>query len=189
MAMNPPNPSTEPARDRPRHGARTDWAEVYRTVYPDLLRYLRWTLGDDDQAKDLAQEAFVRVLDRKADNPRGLVFRTATNLVKDLGRTAVRRRRHLKLLKVEEDVRGEAAPGPAKALEARERAEEVRQALDVLSERDRQVLLLWNAGMSYDEIAAETGLSKGALGTTIARAKKKLVSAHDALEATDEARG
>lgn len=167
----------------------TDWASVYRSVYPVLLRFLRWRTGDDERARDLAQEAFARVLGREADNPRGLVFRTATNLARDEARTAVRRRRHLTLLRVEEDVRSEGAPTPARELEARERAEGVRRALGRLSERDREVLLLWNAGLSYDDIAAETGLAKGALGTTIARAKKKLVEAHDALEGTDAALG
>lgn len=170
-------------------GAPTDWASVYRAIYPALLRFLRWRTGDDERARDLAQEAFARVLGLEAENPRGLVFRTATNLVRDQARTAVRRKRHLTLLKVEEDVRAEAAPTPSRELEARERADGVRRALERLSERDREVLLLWNAGLDYDEIAAETGLAKGSLGTTIARAKKRLVEAHDALEGTDAALG
>jgi len=40
-----------------------------------------------------------------------------------------------------------------------------------------------------NEIAAQTGLSHGAIGTTVARAKKKLLSAHDALGRTDAALG
>ncbi len=168
---------------------RTDWASVYRAVYPEVVRFLGWMLWDEERAKDLAQEAFARVLDKDADNPRGLVFRTAANLARDEARTIVRRRRHLKLLRVEEDVRAEHAATPAEGLEARERDARLRRALESLTERDRQVLLLWNAGFDYTEIAEQTGLAKGAIGTTVARAKKKLVSAHDALEATDAALG
>ncbi len=168
---------------------KTNWEAVYRTVYPEVLRFLRWMLSDDDEAEDLAQEAFARVLTVDAENPRGLVFRTATNLARDAARTVVRRRRHLTLLRVEEDVRAERSSNPARDLEARERTERVRRALDELSERDREVLLLWNAGLDYTEIAEQTGLARGAIGTTVARAKKKLVDAHHALEDTDAALG
>ena len=43
--------------------------------------------------------------------------------------------------------------------------ERVRAALEQLTPRDRDVLLLWDAGQSYDEIAAQTGLAKSAIGT------------------------
>jgi RNA polymerase sigma factor (sigma-70 family) len=64
----------------------------------------------------------------------------------------------------------------------------VKQALEMLGERDRDVLLLWDAGLSYAEIASQTGLAPGAIGTTLARARKKLVESHDALEGKNAAR-
>jgi RNA polymerase sigma factor (sigma-70 family) len=168
---------------------RTDWEAVYRTSYRQVVAFLSGLLLDHERAKDLAQEAFARVLDRDARNPRGLVFRTAANLARDEARLVVRRKRHLKLLRAEEDVRSEAAPTPSRELESKERAGRVRRALERLTETDRQVLILWNAGFDYVEIADRTGLSKGAIGTTVARAKKKLLNAYDAQEATDAAHG
>jgi len=168
---------------------RTDWERVYRTHYQDVVSFLSGMLLDHDRARDLAQEAFARVLGRDADNPRGLVFRTAANMARDEARMVVRRKRHLKLLKVEEGVRADRMPDPSGQLESKERARRVRKALDTLSETDRQVLVLWNAGFDYGEIAERTGLSKGAIGTTVARAKKKLVSACEAQEETDAAHG
>lgn len=167
----------------------TDWERVYRAHYGEVVGFLSGLLLDRERARDMAQEAFARVLGREADNPRGLVFRTAANLARDEARLVVRRKRHLKLLRVEEDVRAERMPGPSKELEAKERARKVRAALETLSETDRQVLVLWNAGFDYGEIAEQTGLSKGAIGTTLARAKKKLVSACGAQEETDAAHG
>jgi RNA polymerase sigma factor (sigma-70 family) len=67
-------------------------------------------------------------------------------------------------------------------VEHAEQEEEVRRALATLSPRDREVLLLWDAGLSYPEIASQTGLAVGAVGTTLARARKRLVAAHDQLE-------
>ena len=55
----------------------------------------------------------------------------------------------------------------------------MKVALGTLSERDQEVLLLWDAGMSYPEIAEQSGLAVGAIGTTLARARRRLVEAHE----------
>ena len=64
-----------------------------------------------------------------------------------------------------------------------------REALERLTERDQTVLLLWNAGLSYAEIAEQTGLARGAISTTLARALKRLTDANSALEGEHAARG
>lgn len=166
----------------------TDWATVYRSTFPDLVRYLHRKVWDADRARDLAQEAFARSLDRDPDDPRSWVFTVAANLARDEARTEIRRRHHLTLVKVDR----ESEPRPPDALGALERKEaasQAREALDRLSERDREVLLLWDAGLEYRDIAARTGLSVGAIGTTLARARKRLVQAYEAGEADDAARG
>lgn len=176
-------------RLQPEGVLKTDWAEIYRTTYGELVRYLSWSVMDEDRACDLAQEAFARVLDHDPENARALVFKVAINLARDEARTVVRRKRHLALLRVEADVEVETRTSPAEQAERAEAVERLRRALDALSERDREVLLLWDAGLSYTDIAEQTGLAKTAIGTTVARAKKKLVEAHDALEANDAALG
>lgn len=168
---------------------RTDWEAVYRATYREVVGFLSGMLLDRERAEDMAQEAFARVLGRDGENPRALVFRVAANLARDEARLVVRRKRHLKLLRAEEDARAARAPTPPQELESKERARRVREALETLSERDRQVLLLWNAGFDYGEIAERTGLARGAIGTTVARAKRKLTSAYCAQEETDAARG
>ena len=165
----------------------TDWAEVYRVNFPALVRFLYRKVWEADRAEDLAQEAFVRALDHDPDNPRAFVFTVAANLARDEARTAIRRRRHLELVKAETAAIEEASP--AEQVERKERQEVVRAALAQLSERDREVLLLWDAGLDYDEIAAQTGLARGAIGTTLSRARRRLVDAHRALGGTDAALG
>jgi RNA polymerase sigma factor (sigma-70 family) len=168
---------------------KTDWAEVYRATYGDLVRYLAWRVMDEDRAHDLAQEAFARVLGRDADNAHALVFKVAINLARDDARTVVRRKRHLALLRVENQVHPKEAPSPVEQVQRSEELERLRRALDTLSERDREVLLLWDAGLSYADIAEQTGLAAAGIATTVVRAKKKLVEAHRALEADDAALG
>src|SRR6266850_2512560 len=92
-------------------------------------------------------------------------------------RAKPRAKRHLTLLKSEPDA---VLSSPEDEIDADTRARRVRVALDQLTPRDREALLLWDAGMSYDEIAAQTGLARGAIGTTLARARRRLVEAYDA---------
>lgn len=163
-----------------------DWDALYRSTLPDLVRFLHRKVWDVERARDLAQEVFVRALREKPDRPRAWLFTVAGNLAKDEARTAVRRRKHLTLLT------GEAADrvspnDPADDLERSEKVAALRLALEMLSDSDREVLLLWDAGHDYKEIAATTGLSPGAIGTTLARARKRLVQAHEEMEGEDAA--
>jgi len=160
-----------------------DWAVVYRETYADLVRFLHRKVWDADQAQDLAQETFVRALDHDPETPRAFLFTIAANLARDEARAAIRRKKHLTLLAG--GAAGAAAgAGAAEAAEEKERAESVRRALNQLSERDRETLLLWDAGFDYTEIARQTGLKVGAIGTTLARARRKLVEAHEAVSGT-----
>lgn len=168
----------------------TDWAAVYRATYSDLVRFLHRKVWDIERARDLAQEVFVRALDTDPDNPRAWLFTVANNLARDEARAAVRKKRHLVLLKGEADAATAGNSDPhGHSLEEQDRIAAVRRTLDALSEGDRTVLLLWDAGLNYDEIARETGLKKGAIGTTLARARKRLVETYERLEGGHAARG
>jgi RNA polymerase sigma factor (sigma-70 family) len=116
------------------------------------------------------------------------VFAIAGNLARDEVRSVVRRKKHLALIAAEAD---EAAPAadPVETIDREEKMAIARHALEQLSDRDREVLLLWDAGMSYVEIAEQTGLAVGAIGTTLARARRRLVSAFETVEGRHAARG
>ena len=163
------------------------WATLYEQVWDDLVRFLDRKVWDHERARDLAQDAFVRALqaDPVPDDPRAWLFTVAGNLARDDARTAIRRREKLTLIRVEAEDSADV-PGPDQDLAARERRAKVRQALQALSERDREALLLCDAGLSYAEIAVATGLSPGAVGTTLSRARRKLAAAYDASEGDEE---
>ena len=153
-----------------------DWGRLYRSIFPDLVRFLHRKVWDEERARDLAQEVFVRALREEPAKPRPFLFAVAANLARDEARTMIRRKRHLTLL---QGGLTEGAPAnPETEFIRAESGERVRAALDRLSQRDREVLLLWDGGMSYAEIAAETGLAPGAVGTTLARARKRLVETY-----------
>jgi len=164
-----------------------DWGEVYRATFQELVRFLHRKVWDVERARDLAQEVFVRALRHEPEQPRAWLFKVAVNLARDEARTVLRRKRHLTLLK-NEVAEVEGNPGPEEVLAREEQWRGVRQALDALSERDREILLLWDAGLSYREIGEVTDLAPGAVGTTLARARRRLVEAHGELEREHAAR-
>ncbi len=158
-----------------------DLSQVYREHYRSLVRFIYRRIGDQARAEDLAQEAFVRALEHKPAQPRAWLFTVATNLARDEGRRSSVRRRHLSLIKAEASA-SPPEPGPEVAMERRETVRRVREALSALPERNRDALLLWEEGFSYDEIAGVLGLSRSSIGTTLSRARSRLASAYERLE-------
>ena len=168
----------------------TDVERLIHAYHTPLVRYLTRRLGDRDWAEEVAQETFVRALRHgeagtgpAPEKERSWIFAVATNLVRDEARKDARRRRHLELLRGEaEEARVES---PAQVYEnAQEQAREAalaRRAVDALAERDRLALLMREEGLDYGEIAEALGLSVGSVGTTLARARRRLVEHYEAL--------
>ena len=100
----------------------------------------------------------------------------------------LRRKKHLALLKSEAEANEASTTDPVSEMDERARGRLVKEALEALSERDRDVLLLWDAGQSYTEIAEHTGLAVGAIGTTLSRARTRLAEAYRDKEEADVAR-
>lgn len=151
-----------------------DLTELFEQYYGSLVRMLYRRTGDRDRAEDLAQETFARAVAAPPNNPRPWLFAVALNLVREDGRRNVRQGRRLELLRAD----APPSPGPDEEFDRNERSAAVRAALATLSERDREALLLKAEGFNYGEIAATLGLSKGAVGTTLARARRRLVEAY-----------
>jgi RNA polymerase sigma-70 factor (ECF subfamily) len=64
-------------------------------------------------------------------------------------------------------------------LERAQEAAMARRAVDALAERDRLALLMREEGLSYDEIAVALDLSPGSVGTTLSRARRRLVQVYE----------
>lgn len=153
----------------------TSMTELYHQYHESLVRMLTRRTGDRDRAEDLAQETFARAVAAPPNNPRPWLFAVALNLVREDGRKFVRQGRRLQLLKAETV---STAPAADEEFERRQNVADVRAALATLSDRDREALLLKAEGFNYREIADTLDLAKGAVGTTLARARRRLVEAY-----------
>lgn len=159
---------------------------LYREHAASLVRYLERQLGDRDLAEDVAQETFLRALRHEPKmNPRSWLFTTATNLVRDAARRDTRQRRRLEQLRADteraaEDAYEETA-SPADS--------PIHQALQALGERDRTALLLSEEGLSYNEIAVMLEMSMQSVGTTLTRARKRMIRHYETLVAATATNG
>jgi RNA polymerase sigma factor (sigma-70 family) len=160
---------------------------LYDEVFPALYRYCHRLTGDADVAEDVAQEAFVRMLERAVagDLPalRVWLFKAATNAIRDRWRVSSNRERLLAI----HPVTPSAAPDPERELERARKVAAVRGALDTLDARDRELLLMREEGFSYREIADAVGVSATSVGTLLVRAQKRFTDAwHERGEGGEE---
>ena len=160
---------------------------LFRTYHEPLVRFLTRQLGDRDAAEEIAQETFVRALKQETiASERSWIFAVAMNLVRDETRKDARHRRRLELMTEEAKSHAVVIPDFTSMEREGERAL-ARRAVEMLAERDRDALLMREEGLSYEEIAAALDLSLGSVGTTLSRARRRLMDAYEALQFEDGA--
>ena len=159
-----------------------DVDRLFREYHQPLVRYLTRRLGDRDWAEEVAQETFLRAVKQESIvSERSWLFAVATNLVRDEARKDIRRRRRLELLREQARADEIVDPEPL-GIERAQEAALARKALDQLTERDREALLMREEGLDYTEIANALELSVSSVGTTLARARRRLVEAYESLQ-------
>jgi RNA polymerase sigma factor (sigma-70 family) len=150
-----------------------DFDATFDEHYPGLVRYCQRLTADRDVAEDIAQESLLRLFTHDVSgNEHGVrawLFKTATHLVRDLYRVEENRKRLLAI----HPVRPAEPESAHRHLERGEVRAKARAALDALSPRDREILLMRYSGFSYKEIADAVGVSATSIGTLLARAERR----------------
>ena len=143
-----------------------------------MLAYARHMGFDEAEARDLAQEAFVRAfrhLRRCGDPERfaGWLFRIVSNVCRSAGARAARR--VLEPLDAVAGTLASSGPAPDAALEANWLRTSVRTALDRLQDDQREALvLMYIEGYSVQEIEELTGASTSAVKMRLKRGREAL---------------
>lgn len=165
---------TEALLNELRRGSREAFETIFRTYYQQVFAVAYRLLGSAQEADDVAQEAFLRLYLHplpagREHNLVGWLLRVAANQ----GYNALRSRKRRRMRESTPVADPPAAVDPAEnAAASEETAARVREALAHLSERQVQLLLLRQAGLSYAELAAALGVAPGSVGTLLARAER-----------------
>ncbi|MEM9013666.1 MAG: sigma-70 family RNA polymerase sigma factor [Pseudomonadota bacterium] len=149
-----------------------------------LLRWLTKKLGDADAAKDVAQTVFMRIWayaeTETIENPRALIFKTASNLaLNELKRRNRFNRRHIAPYDPEEGdpLKYVASPAPSPETEAEMRDDMALtlRAIRDLPDRSRRAFMMNRFdGLSYKQIASEMGVSESSVEKYMIEALKRL---------------
>lgn len=165
--------------DQACRGDRLSQGQILRAMQDRWFRFCLALLRDTDRARDATQETAVRFLQR-LPNWRGdgsvetWSFGIALNVVREMRRAEAGRRR--------QDARescstagSEMAATPGQALEAIEGAQLLRDALDLLPERQREaVILRFFEALTTEQTAAAMHCAPGTVKATLHQALRSL---------------
>ena len=153
---------------------------LYRELRQPLLRYLVCIGLSADEAQDVVQDAFVSLQRHLAaggsqQNVRGWLFRVAHNAARNRQKSFHRRFGESLDDHVEAQIELFVDNAtPERAVIEKEKFRRLAKAVRLLTETERECLLLRGGGLRYREIGEVLGLATSTVGDTVERAIKKL---------------
>ena len=149
---------------------------LYRELRKPLLRYLVCLGLSADEAQDVAQDAFLSLHKHLAaggsqENIRSWIFRVAHNQARN--RQSRYERRFAAPLEERIDTIADEST-PERAVLEREKFLQLRKAIRLLTEAERECLVLRAGGLRYREIGEVLGVPTSTVADTVDRAIKKL---------------
>ncbi|HEY8922717.1 MAG TPA: sigma-70 family RNA polymerase sigma factor [Candidatus Limnocylindria bacterium] len=162
-----------------RRGDASAFEELVRHYQEIAFRTAYLVIGDADEARDAAQDGFVRAHAalgrfREGAEFRPWLLRIVANAARNRRRSASRRA-DLALRAFHDAVSGDAAPSPEVLLLADERRRELLAAINGLRVDDRLVIALrWFLDLSEEEMAAVLACPRGTVKSRLSRATARL---------------
>src|SRR6185369_14145622 len=149
----------------------TSFHELYSRYADDVYRFAHWLTGNPHDARDITAETFARVWtsaeEPRTDSVKAYLFTIARNLHRKQWRRTSR-------LEELDEAMPDAKDSPDQAAEKMDEFRAAFAAVQSLPEIDRTVLLLRAQDeLSYEEIAAITGLSVTAAKVKVFRARAR----------------
>jgi len=148
--------------------------EIIRRHHGALIKFLRRRLSIAEDAEDVAQEAYIRLMryegSSEINSPSAMLFRIAVNVANDHGRAAVARqnKRHTTIDDVELT---SELPSAEREVLASQTLDLLLETIEQLPPKCKQVFLLSRASdMTYPEIAAHCGISVKMVEKHVSRA-------------------
>jgi len=154
-----------------------EFRKLYETVFPILFRVAYRITTNEEAAEDLCQEAFFRLHEKNMvfpspDEAKYWLIRVVKNASLNYAKRKIRERKAYQKA-FREDTRTEETG--ENILLKKETREEVREALKILPENLRIVLILREYGeLNYKEIGRILGISEGNVKVRVFRAREHL---------------
>jgi len=159
---------------------REDYDDLYRLHHPRVLRLCRLLLSDPDEAEEVSQDVFVKLLKEHRIDTRGIQWgpwltRVAVNACRDRRRSGWWkwwRERHQEF--AEADLPGRELTPEDEVLN-QEKRRRIWLSFRGLSARQQEVFVLRHVeGWSTDEVAETLGLSTGSIKRHLFRAVQQM---------------
>lgn len=160
-----------------RAGNRNAFEQLYRDHSGGIYCNLRKLTRDDDLAKELLQDVFIKVWEKKAvlksDKPfRFYLFGMARNTLTDFYRRVKRDKQMLQNLQL---LASEITHQPIESIATGAEEELLLRAVDSLPPQRRKVFVLCKLeGKSYEEVSKLLGISTSTVGDHIVKGVKSI---------------
>ena len=150
--------------------------ELYHTYHEQIYKFCYRYVGDDQLAGDLCQDTFLKLFQRmrtseqQIENPKSWLYKVAANL--SLNCKNVNQRRN----EIEKEIQFPVSEhaNPESILVASEKSIQIRAALAGLKPEKRLLLLMYQDGLSYNEMSEATGIALNSIGKTLWRTIEKV---------------
>ena len=149
--------------------------EVYKKYYTELTRFSKQLNHSTDKSEDLVQETFIKYYlelrrENSIKNPRAWLYKVLLNSFKT---QSAGEKRELQIMETLDDQNDMPYDLQIDFFNG-EKQEIVLKVLDTLPDNVREILLLYNNGFSYAEMAEIMDIYPASVGTTLVRAINKL---------------
>ncbi len=198
---------TEPRRSRQEWDAEDEvlvreiaagdtdaFRKLFQRYYPRIYAFVLRRLGESTAAEDTTVETFAELWRtakkfRGESRPSTWIYGIA-HFKALAARRAAGRNKRSKVISVDFETlsRAPAEEDLEEKLEAREEVRRVRQAIQALPQRYRQVIeLAFFENLPYGEIARRLGMAEGTVKTQVSRARERLRRQLATLQVAEEA--
>jgi RNA polymerase sigma-70 factor (ECF subfamily) len=162
--------------ERYRNGDRDAFAEIVVRYQRPVYNAALWMLRNVDDARDVAQTVFLKVVERLDDyDPRYKFFSWIYRIAVNEALNQQRRHGHEEPLDEDAEIPDGESPSPESQMQMAERSRHVHSALQSLSTNDRTVLMLRHfSECSYDEIAEILDLDEKTVKSRLYEARHRL---------------
>jgi len=147
---------------------------IYTQYFGKICKYLTFLIGNRQEAQDIAQEVFLRLLKSPPQEDNVLAWlltvskNTAINYLKEKGNRIKREKKYYEMNRISYEDFSEVV--------------HIREILDKMPEEQKNLILLKFSGYTYQEISKILGINLSSVGQMIARAQKKFKKLYEGEE-------